>query len=217
MTICCLRKHADDEDDVDIPDVILSARRYYRLRYFGLSTFLMLLVYSVPETELNATTTGSVHGVLLACLVFVVYVIASVSFYLVQGSDPGYLFVEEGTMDDEENPKHDREQQSLLHPNECIETTSITTNTSTNSHQVPLLLQHHSEYRPGGPSCALEIETITSTIPAPRHRLRHTHTNKTSSNENHHQHHSLPGNGEAETNHHTLYCQWSVSVMLLTS
>ena len=216
MSVCFMRKPPDgDEDDVEIPDVILSARRYYRLRYFGISTFLMLLVYSVPRTDLYATTvppTGSLRSVLLSCLVFVAYAVASVSFFLVQGSDPGYLSVDVTVpvMDDEENPKHDHEQQTLL-SEECIEST--TNNTNDDNNQIPLLQRHHSEYRPGGPSCELEVESTTTTTTAPRHRLRHTHSNKIWPNEslgtdaNNHNHH-LPGNGEG--NHHTIYCQWSV-------
>ena len=199
--------------------MIVSTRRYYRLRYFGISTFLMILVYSVPETDLYATTTsstGSLRAVVLACLVFVMYAVASVSYLLVQGSDPGYLSVREMIMDDdEENQKHDSEEQTLL-SEEFRETTSTNTNTNSNNIIEPFQLRHHSEYRPGGPSCELEVESTTTTTTTPRHRLRHPHSNKVCANEslgtvaNNHSH-LHPGNGEVH--HNSMYCQWSVQIM----
>ena len=66
---------------------MIYSNKILRFGYFATNVFCLLLILSIPNSVLNRAFYLSPF----VCLFVVTYLAATISYVLVQGSDPGYL------------------------------------------------------------------------------------------------------------------------------
>ena len=155
---------------------IVDSNGRYRLGYSVISTFLVLLTFLVPETFLW-THDDSILPSRIS--VVAMYFLSGASFYILQGSDPGYIDSEcessdPGNIDEYlEYPHHCTDTNSFLGSN-IVEADSDILNSAKNINETDALLSADTltltqvsrkkgfesisyDYRPGGPSGLLTV------------------------------------------------------------